>query len=76
MALEIKVPNVGESITEVTIAQWMKKSGERGEEEGRARTAAAPATATATAAAATATPNSTRTPRTEKDAVKPKSPPV
>ena len=28
MALEIKVPSVGESITEVTIANWLKKDGE------------------------------------------------
>lgn len=28
MALEIKVPNVGESISEVTISQWMKKTGD------------------------------------------------
>lgn len=28
MALEIKVPVVGESITEVTIAKWLKKEGE------------------------------------------------
>lgn len=28
MALEIKVPTVGESITEVTIAKWNKKEGE------------------------------------------------
>ena len=28
MALEIKVPSVGESITEVTIATWLKKDGE------------------------------------------------
>lgn len=28
MSLEIKVPTVGESITEVTIAQWLKKEGE------------------------------------------------
>jgi len=28
MGLEIKVPTVGESITEVTIAQWLKKEGE------------------------------------------------
>lgn len=28
MALEIKIPSVGESITEVTIAQWMKADGE------------------------------------------------
>jgi len=28
MSLEIKVPTVGESITEVTIAQWLKKDGE------------------------------------------------
>ena len=29
MSLEIKVPTVGESITEVTIAQWFKKEGEQ-----------------------------------------------
>ncbi|WP_347159499.1 2-oxoglutarate dehydrogenase complex dihydrolipoyllysine-residue succinyltransferase [Pontibacter chitinilyticus] len=29
MSLEVKVPAVGESITEVTIAQWLKKDGER-----------------------------------------------
>src|SRR6476661_3376342 len=28
MALEIKIPAVGESITEVTIAKWLKKDGE------------------------------------------------
>lgn len=28
MALEIKVPSVGESISEVTLAQWLKKSGD------------------------------------------------
>jgi 2-oxoglutarate dehydrogenase E2 component (dihydrolipoamide succinyltransferase) len=28
MALEIKVPTVGESITEVTIARWIKKTGD------------------------------------------------
>ena len=28
MALEIKVPTVGESITEVTLIKWMKKDGE------------------------------------------------
>lgn len=28
MSLEIKIPAVGESITEVTIAQWFKKDGE------------------------------------------------
>ncbi len=28
MSLEIKVPTVGESITEVTIAQWLKKEGD------------------------------------------------
>lgn len=28
MSLEIKVPAVGESITEVTVAQWIKKEGE------------------------------------------------
>jgi 2-oxoglutarate dehydrogenase E2 component (dihydrolipoamide succinyltransferase) len=29
MSLEIKIPNVAESITEVTIAQWLKKDGEK-----------------------------------------------
>lgn len=29
MALEVKVPVVGESITEVTIAKWLKKEGEQ-----------------------------------------------
>lgn len=28
MSLEVKVPSVGESVTEVTIAQWLKKDGE------------------------------------------------
>ena len=28
MAIEIKVPSVGESITEVTLAKWLKKDGE------------------------------------------------
>lgn len=28
MSIEIKVPTVGESITEVTIAQWLKKEGD------------------------------------------------
>ena len=28
MAIEIKVPSVGESITEVTLVKWMKKDGE------------------------------------------------
>lgn len=28
MSLEMKVPAVGESISEVTIAQWMKKDGD------------------------------------------------
>jgi 2-oxoglutarate dehydrogenase E2 component (dihydrolipoamide succinyltransferase) len=28
MALEIKVPTVGESISEVTIARWNKKDGD------------------------------------------------
>ncbi len=28
MAVEVKVPEVGESITEVTLAQWLKKDGE------------------------------------------------
>ena len=28
MSLEIKVPSVGESITEVTLAQWLKQDGE------------------------------------------------
>ena len=29
MSLEIKVPAVGESITEVTIAQWFKQEGDQ-----------------------------------------------
>ena len=29
MGLEIKVPVVGESITEVTIAKWLKKDGDQ-----------------------------------------------
>ena len=28
MALEIKIPSVGESVSEVTIAAWLKKSGD------------------------------------------------
>ncbi|HYF68631.1 MAG TPA: biotin/lipoyl-containing protein, partial [Ohtaekwangia sp.] len=28
MALQVKVPTVGESISEVTIANWFKKDGE------------------------------------------------
>ena len=28
MAIEIKVPTVGESISEVTIAKWLKKDGD------------------------------------------------
>ena len=28
MAIQIKVPTVGESITEVTIANWLKKDGD------------------------------------------------
>ena len=28
MSLEIKIPSVGESVNEVTIASWLKKSGE------------------------------------------------
>lgn len=28
MALEIKVPTVGESISEVTISRWLKQSGD------------------------------------------------
>ncbi|MDQ2794511.1 MAG: dihydrolipoamide succinyltransferase, partial [Bacteroidota bacterium] len=28
MPIEIKIPAVGESITEVTIAKWLKKDGE------------------------------------------------
>ncbi|MEO8377011.1 MAG: biotin/lipoyl-containing protein, partial [Candidatus Sumerlaeota bacterium] len=28
MAVEIKVPSVGESISEVTIAQWFKNDGD------------------------------------------------
>lgn len=33
MALEIKIPQVGESITEVTIAQWLKADGEYVEQD-------------------------------------------
>lgn len=33
MSLEIKVPTVGESITEVTVAQWMKNDGEHVEKD-------------------------------------------
>ena len=29
MGLEVKVPVVGESITEVTIAKWLKKDGDQ-----------------------------------------------
>ena len=29
MALQIKVPAVGESISEVTIANWLKKDGDK-----------------------------------------------
>ncbi|RMG23421.1 MAG: dihydrolipoamide succinyltransferase, partial [Methanobacteriota archaeon] len=28
MAIQVKVPAVGESITEVTVAEWLKKDGE------------------------------------------------
>ena len=28
MSLDIKIPAVGESITEVTIGRWLKKDGE------------------------------------------------
>jgi len=28
MLLEIKVPSVGESVTEATLAQWYKKDGD------------------------------------------------
>ena len=28
MAIEIKVPTVGESISEVTLVKWLKKDGE------------------------------------------------
>jgi 2-oxoglutarate dehydrogenase E2 component (dihydrolipoamide succinyltransferase) len=28
MALELKIPSVGESVTTVTISQWLKKDGE------------------------------------------------
>lgn len=33
MPIELKVPNVGESITEVEIGQWLKKSGDRVEKD-------------------------------------------
>ena len=28
MALELKIPSVGESVTEVTISQWLKQDGD------------------------------------------------
>ena len=28
MSIEIKVPSLGESITEATVSKWMKKEGE------------------------------------------------
>src|SRR6185295_8379990 len=33
MAIELKVPEVGESITEVQIAQWRKQVGQRAEKD-------------------------------------------
>ena len=33
MAIELKVPTVGESITEVEIARWLKRAGERVEKD-------------------------------------------
>ena len=33
MSLEIKVPEVGESITEVTIASWLKQDGDYVEQD-------------------------------------------
>src|SRR5215475_12299195 len=33
MSIELKVPEVGESITEVQIAQWRKQVGERAEKD-------------------------------------------
>jgi 2-oxoglutarate dehydrogenase E2 component (dihydrolipoamide succinyltransferase) len=29
MTVEIKVPSVGESVTEATLAEWFKKDGDR-----------------------------------------------
>src|SRR4051812_46675016 len=34
MAIELVVPKVGESITEVQIAEWLKKEGDRVERDG------------------------------------------
>src|SRR5262245_30098289 len=34
MAIELTVPKVGESITEVQIVQWLKSEGERVERDG------------------------------------------
>ncbi|MCY4644523.1 MAG: dihydrolipoyllysine-residue succinyltransferase, partial [Bacteriovoracales bacterium] len=34
MTLEVKVPSVGESISEVTVANWIKKTGESVELDG------------------------------------------
>ena len=33
MSIEIKIPNIGESITEVTLAAWLKADGDSVEEE-------------------------------------------
>lgn len=34
MTIEIKVPSVGESITEVTLVTWLKSDGEFVQEDG------------------------------------------
>ena len=33
MTIDIKIPNVGESISEVTISSWIKKTGESVEQD-------------------------------------------
>ena len=34
MALDLKVPSLGESVSEAFIGTWVKKDGEAGEDEG------------------------------------------
>jgi 2-oxoglutarate dehydrogenase E2 component (dihydrolipoamide succinyltransferase) len=37
MMVEIKVPSVGESVTEALLAQWFKSDGDTVKKEGRLR---------------------------------------